>query len=332
MSATSSPVPPLLAPVSTPQPTQSSTVAMQSTDKLKSGTTWDNLPSEIILHVVASTEYFEFATIHNLQLVDQRLYRILKAYERSLCKGYVTNQLRHVVAYFPDLISPQCKACRSVVGCTCNLSFSLLANIQHSVQLLTELHRDVFELAPVCRCLQSWHTLFKAGVLFLFRMQGLSSYDEKADFIFSMPVGCLVAVLIALTQSLRAVQMGGSGLIHQDALPDDAQSRSDVLLVFEDCILRGGPEVVMGTLNHNEWAENMLERQYSRLDESQMADEDGTPPQKSLISQLKRAFAFKAGCRIGGIMTKAMEMSQKKPLRDITDAYIVNLVQSVPEY
>lgn len=63
------------------------------------------------------------------------------------------------------------------------------------------------------------------------------------------------------------------------------------------------------------------------LDEVQMNGQDGTPPRKSLISQLKRAFSNQAGCRIGEVMSKAMAHARKQPLRDLDRAGIARLVR-----
>lgn len=75
---------------------------------------WKDLPNEIILDIVAGAAEFDFAMIQSLQLVDRRLYNILKAYERSLCRGYAANQLLRIIPCFPDIISPQCGACKFI--------------------------------------------------------------------------------------------------------------------------------------------------------------------------------------------------------------------------
>ncbi|KAL1646850.1 hypothetical protein SLS58_002985 [Diplodia intermedia] len=287
---------------------------MQSADN-KQVLFWNDLPSEVILDIVAGAGEFDFAMLRNLQLVDRRLHHMLKTYERSLCRGYAINQLLHIIPCFPDLISPQCGTCRNV-GCASGLSFSLLAEVQRRANALITLRRDVFKLAPVCCCLHVWYRMFKAGILLLYRVQERSTYDDKVAFITSMPLEALASIFITLAQSVRAAQMGGSGLIHRDSHRDDPEARSDIHLVFEDTILLVGPEFVIA-----------LECQYSRLESSQMLNEDGTPPRKSLISQLKRAFATQAGCRIGEVMSKAMSLAQTRPLRDMGDADVVSLVR-----
>lgn len=58
-----------------------------------------------------------------------------------------------------------------------------------------------------------------------------------------------------------------------------------------------------------------------------MDNDDGTPPRKSLISQLKRAFAMQADCRIGEVMRKALVLARTKPLLDLDEAGVVKLVR-----
>lgn len=287
---------------------------------------WKDLPNEIILDIVAGAAEFDFAMIQSLQLVDRRLYNILKAYERSLCRGYAANQLLRIIPCFPDIISPQCGACRNV-GCASGLSFSLLAEIQRRSRIVTTLLRQVFSLAPVCCCAQSWYRLFEVGTLLLYRLQERCDYDSKVSFITSMPLHALVAIFITLMQSVRAAQNGGIGLIHQDLQPEDPSVRSDIHLVFEDLILESGPEFVLAILNQDERADHALRLKYATLDEAQMHNPDGSPPRKSFISQLKRAFATQAGCRIGEVMSKAMALAGTKPLRNLDEAGVVGLVR-----
>ncbi|EOD51331.1 hypothetical protein UCRNP2_1965 [Neofusicoccum parvum UCRNP2] len=282
---------------------------------------WNNLPNEVILDIVAGAAEFDFTMLRSLQLVDRRLHGILRSYERSLCRGYAANQLLRIIPCFPDIISPQCGIC-SNVGCASGLSFSLLASIQRRSATVSALARRVFTLAPVCRCLHGWHRLFEAGMLLLYRLQERPEYDGKVAFVAAMPLRALVAVFIALTQSLRAAQRGGAGLMHRDLQPDDASARSDIHLVFEDLVLHVGPEFVLDTLDHDEKAD-----QYAGLDEAQMDAADGSPPRKSLISQLKRAFALRAGCRVGEVAGKAMALAGTVPLRDLGDAGVVGLVR-----
>ncbi|KAK0640322.1 hypothetical protein DIS24_g9478 [Lasiodiplodia hormozganensis] len=298
---------------------------MQSNDDKRRGTLWNDLPNEVILDIAGAAE-FDFAMLCNLQLVDRRLHHILKTYERSLCKGYAANQLLHVIPYFPDLVSPQCGTC-SNVGCASGLSFSLLAEVQRRSTALATLTREVFRLAPVCCCLHGWHQIFKAGMLLLYRLSERWDYDEKVNFIMSMPLHALVTIFVALAQSIRAAQIGGSGLIHRDSQPDDPSARSDIHLVFEDLVLQAGPELVIDTLNHDKRAEHVLKVRYTSLEEMQTDDADGTPPRKSFISQLKRAFAAECECRISEVMSKAMELAQTRPLRNMEEADVINLVR-----
>lgn len=70
-----------------------------------------------------------------------------------------------------------------------------------------------------------------------------------------------------------------------------------------------------------------LRSQHAALEQAQMDDEDGTPPRKSLISQLKRAIAIQTGCRIAEVMCKALELAHTKPLQALDEAGVVNLVR-----
>lgn len=72
---------------------------------------------------------------------------------------------------------------------------------------------------------------------------------------------------------------------------------------------------------------SVLKVRYTSLEEMQTDDADGTPPRKSFISQLKRAFAAECECRISEVMSKAMELAQTKPLRNMEEVDIINLVR-----
>lgn len=69
------------------------------------------------------------------------------------------------------------------VGCASGLSFSLLAEIQRRSRIVTTLLRQVFSLAPVCCCAQSWYRLFEVGTLLLYRLQ------ERCRSCFAYPSG-----------------------------------------------------------------------------------------------------------------------------------------------
>ncbi|KAF2842482.1 hypothetical protein M501DRAFT_1043456 [Patellaria atrata CBS 101060] len=143
---------------------------------------------------------------------------------------------------------------------------------------------------------------------------GPEKYEDKIELLFSLPAISSATLFLALYFSLNAAIELGHGPIHKNFFRNPEET-ADARLVFEERLLNAGPEYLLKTLQHDhETAQSLTQNRdlwqhYTLLESAQMYDEEGNPPQKTLISQLRQSFAKSYGCNLHKSMTHILNMA-----------------------
>ncbi|KAI9722247.1 MAG: hypothetical protein M1812_001719 [Candelaria pacifica] len=285
----------------------------------------EDLPVEIILEIIFRLP-FSAKGFRDLLLVNKRLHSIVRTYERSLSNTIATSQYTLEASLFP----PNAVTHNHNTVTKTRPSFSYLKTLSCRHDILSTIIAKTADLNidttyHLRECLPQWQRLQKCGLLLLYLLHDHPTHALKSVFLASLPLPSLALLNLSTLFGTRVASTLGTGIIHSSFAANDAETRSDINLVFAELMLRHGPAFLCNILNKEEKETREVSCEWERLDEYQI-HEVGKTRQRTLSSLLREAFARRCGCQGQEVGSRLWKEVQRPELWKMKDYEVADVV------
>lgn len=188
------------------------------------------LPAEILLEIIPHIPY-DPRHILTLQLTLRLFHDLITEHEQSIVAAIREQQFSHsTLRLFPSLP-------HNLRG---------LSTLHNRMATLADVHAHWLKIThngPELHWLRDrWETAHTAGMLLLYRLHDVYSYEAKVSMIRSMPATSLACLVFKLYSSIKILRLYGPEPINLSYAAGDVVMRSDIELAFEEMLLTYGPD------------------------------------------------------------------------------------------
>ncbi|KAF2131640.1 hypothetical protein P153DRAFT_421635 [Dothidotthia symphoricarpi CBS 119687] len=202
----------------------------------------EGFPSELILQMVQYLPFKDGRTIAALRHAHPRIKALLDAYECSITKSFVKNELRHA----PTDFSYSKEDFRYEWLAECAKNYNVVDDVMGA--LICDQNCFAVERNNMA--------LVNTGLLLMYKLLSHKTHATKLTFIKSLRRDPLIAMYLALHHATLAARYHGSGWMHQRTYGrfldgDQLSLRNELEFCFAEGMLTVGPKFISDMLlNH----------------------------------------------------------------------------------